>query len=73
MSKNIDIDGTIKWNKIDKQTQKKLLANVFCGTCGTTTVVKYTVEGREASIVLRGECKQCGAPVARVIEKGWYE
>jgi hypothetical protein len=34
-----------------------------------TTIVDYTVEEDEFGLILKGKCKKCGEPVARVIEK----
>jgi hypothetical protein len=34
-----------------------------------TTIVDYTVEEEEYGLILKGKCKKCGGPVARVIEK----
>jgi len=46
-----------------------VLNNVWCGKClKAVTIVKYTIEGNEFDLVLKGKCKTCGNDVARVIE-----
>ena len=57
-----------KWNTISSANQKKLLDNVFCGKCGVTMIVDYTIENSRSDIVLQGKCKKCGGKVARVVE-----
>ena len=58
----------VKWNTISKSNQAKLLNNVFCGKCGVTTIVEYTIENSQSDIVLQGKCTKCGGKVARVVE-----
>lgn len=64
----IDIKVIQKWNKIPKHIQKKLLDNVFCSTCGTTTIVDYSMYDDKAGILLIGKCKKCNKAVSRLIE-----
>lgn len=64
----IDIKVIQKWNKIPKHIQKKLLDNVFCSTCGTTTIVDYSMYDDKAGILIKGKCKKCNREVARLIE-----
>jgi hypothetical protein len=50
-----------------------LVDNVFCGKCTehVTTVVNYEIYLDDLNdIVLKGKCKRCDKPVARVIETG---
>lgn len=68
-----DMAALKKWGRINKQDQKLLLSNVFCGNCGVTTIVNYSANDDKFGIVLCGECKQCGTKVARVIENEWFE
>ena len=63
-----EISAEVKWNKINAANQKKLLANVFCGKCGTTTIADYTIENWQSDIVLCGKCEKCGGNVSRVVE-----
>ena len=56
--------------RVNADSQKKLLANVFCGKCGTTTITDYTIENCQSDIVLCGKCAKCGVNVARVVECG---
>jgi hypothetical protein len=58
-----------KWRAIPPEIRAKLLDNVFCSKCKLTTIVDYTVEEDEFGLILKGKCKKCGEPVARVIEK----
>ena len=36
----IDFKAVQKWNKLPKNVQELLLNNVFCSTCGVTTIVE---------------------------------
>ena len=38
-----DIVALRKWSKLDKATQNRLLANVFCADCFVTTAFDYEV------------------------------
>lgn len=64
----IDIKAIQKWSKIPKHIQKKLLKNVFCSTCGTTTIVDFSMYDHKAGILFKGKCKKCNKMVARLIE-----
>lgn len=64
----IDINAIQKWSKIPKHVQEKLLENVFCSTCGTTTIVDYSMYDDKAGILFKGKCKKCNKEVARLIE-----
>ncbi len=57
-----------KWNNINKETQEKLLNNVWCRDCNCTKMVNYRVYSDPCGIVLHGVCNKCGKKVARVIE-----
>ncbi|WP_227937584.1 hypothetical protein [Alkalihalobacillus deserti] len=63
-----DLKAIKKWKQIPKNIQEKLLGNVFCSTCGVTTIVNYSIHDDVTGIVLKGECTKCGANVARFIE-----
>ena len=63
-----DITAAQKWNKIQKYQQERLIDNVFCSACGVTTIVEYSMHNDKYGILLKGKCKKCGAPVARLIE-----
>jgi transcription elongation factor Elf1 len=63
-----DFKAISKWKKIPNHIQEKLVSNVFCSTCGVTTIVNYSIQDASAGIVLEGECKTCGAEAARFIE-----
>ena len=60
------------WNAIPAHVRTKLLSNVWCGHCsGTTTIVDYRgkIVG-QGDLLLEGQCRKCGSPVARLVEKG---
>lgn len=57
------------WEQIPEIYRQRLLANVWCRTCGaTTTIVDYQgrVEGRD--VLLTGQCAICGGNMARLVE-----
>ena len=64
----IDFKATQKWSKIPPNIQQLLLNNVFCSTCGGTTIDDYTMYNEKFGILLRGKCKKCGSDVARLVE-----
>lgn len=57
-----------KWNTIPERVQNLLIKNVFCRTCGVTTIIDFDIKNDEFGIVLEGKCKKCGNEVARFIE-----
>ena len=63
-----EIPAEVKWGKISAANQKMLLANAFCGKCGITTMIDYTIEAADPDIVLQGKCAKCGGKAARLIE-----
>lgn len=64
----MDIKAIEKWSKIPKHIQKKLLENVFCSTCGITTIIDYSMNNDKAGILFKGKCKKCNKEIARLIE-----
>lgn len=64
----IEFEAMKKWAKIPKGMQERLLRNVYCRTCGTTTIVDYSIQSDDDGIILKGKCKKCGKGVARLIE-----
>jgi len=57
------------WEAIPKVYQTKISNNVYCGKCHKMiTIVNFTGEAMQSSLVLKGKCKRCGYDVARVIE-----
>lgn len=68
--KNFRSSSLEKWNAIPKRIQELLINNVFCGTCGVTTIVDFDIKNDELGIVLQGKCKKCGNKVARFIVEG---
>ena len=57
-----------KWLSVPLETRKRFEENVFCSTCGVTTIIDYEVDSVNYNIVLKGSCKTCKKPVARVID-----
>lgn len=64
----IDFESAKKWRALPPEQRKRLLNNVFCATCGETTIVDYSIEKEEFGILLKGSCKSCGGAVARLVE-----
>lgn len=64
----IDFEAAKKWHTLPLELRKKLLNNVFCATCGETTIVDYSIETEKFGILLKGNCKACGGAVARLVE-----
>ena len=57
------------WNSIDGTLQVKLLNNVWCARCRSTTGIgNVTGNVEKGMLALKGNCTRCGGPVARVIE-----
>lgn len=63
-----EFEAARKWAKVPKNIQQLLVNNVFCSACGVTTIVKYTLHNDKYGILLKGQCKQCGTDVARLVE-----
>lgn len=63
-----DFKAVQKWNKFPKDIQKILLSNVYCSTCGVTTIIEYSMYNDKLGILLKGKCKKCGREVARLVE-----
>lgn len=63
-----DFKAAQKWDRIPKHLQERLIDNVFCSACGVTTIVEYSMHNDKFGILLKGKCKKCGAPVARLVE-----
>ncbi|MGO4886229.1 hypothetical protein ACJ2A9_00595 [Anaerobacillus sp. MEB173] len=64
----INFNAAKKWNQLPKPVQQQLLDNVFCSSCGVTTIVDYTLHDDEFGLLLKGKCKTCNGNVARLIE-----
>jgi hypothetical protein len=57
------------WQKIPREMQRKLLANVFCGNCtGSVTIYQFTANVENGNLILDGKCKTCDGSVGRLIE-----
>ena len=63
-----DIKAARKWSKIPKNYQDQLINNVFCGTCGVTTIVEYSLSNDKFGVLLKGKCKKCRGDVVRLVE-----
>jgi hypothetical protein len=57
------------WRSIPAEAQLKILSTVWCTRCknmsGITTIAANVCSGM---LVLRGNCRRCGADAARVVE-----
>jgi len=67
-----DIEALRKWSKLSTNIKNRLLSNVFCSNCFTTTVINYDIVLHEEGILIQGICRHCGHKVARVVEEGWF-
>ncbi|MEM7345310.1 MAG: hypothetical protein AAF485_13810 [Chloroflexota bacterium] len=56
------------WNGIPVEFQEQLIANVWCSSCGMTTITNFKARVEAGDLLLNGECVKCGQPVARLIE-----
>ena len=57
------------WERIPKDTQARLVSNVWCGAChAETTITNFNGTCIGGNLLLEGQCKQCGGNVARYLE-----
>lgn len=63
-----DFKAAQKWSRIPKNIQELVLNNVFCSSCGVTTIVECSMYNDKFGILLKGKCKKCGKDVARLVE-----
>jgi hypothetical protein len=57
------------WDAIPTDTRKKLLANVWCGSCRhEVTITNFTGAVKGGDLLLVGKCSKCRGDVARLIE-----
>ena len=63
-----DFKAAQKWSRLPKNVQELILNNVFCSTCGVTTIVEYSINNDKFGVLLKGKCKKCGKDVARLVE-----
>lgn len=63
-----DFGAVQKWTKIPRNIKQHILENVFCSSCGITTIVEYTLHDGKLDILLKGKCSKCGMNVARLVE-----
>jgi repressor LexA len=70
MTQHFTAEALKLWDKVPTTARKKLLSNVWCGACrSTTTIVDMHGSVKGGDLVLTGRCKDCGANVARVVEQ----
>lgn len=67
-AKPTDMEAIREWSKIPKDIQNRIVENVYCSTCGATTIVNYTMHKDSLGILLKGNCKTCNKSVARIVE-----
>lgn len=63
-----DFGAVQKWARVPKNIKQKIVNNVFCSSCGVTTIIEYTMHDDKLGILLRGKCNKCGKDVARLLE-----
>ena len=72
MIRSIDVftpEALLRWNKIPKWVQEKILDNVFCRKClNSVTIVLKSAKMEGKDLVLRGKCQNCQTDVCRVVE-----
>jgi fluoride ion exporter CrcB/FEX len=72
MKKNnvIHLDAAyMRWNKIPKSVQMRILDTVWCGGCTTTTtLILESVKIQQQDLILQGKCKACAHEVCRIVE-----
>ncbi len=57
------------WAAIPGHGRKKLLANVWCGTCGHgVPITNFTGVVKAGDLLLVGKCAVCHGDVARLVE-----
>lgn len=64
-----DMEAFKKWNALQPETQQLIIQNVFCGTCGITKIVEYSLQNDRFGFVLNGQCEKCGKKVTRLVEE----
>lgn len=64
----LDFKAAQKWGNISKSMQELLINNVFCSSCGVTTIVEYSLHNDKFGVLLKGKCKKCGKDVVRLVE-----
>jgi hypothetical protein len=61
------------WDKLPKEEQLALLANVYCGNCkDAVTIVSFNGAVSKRDLILNGQCKVCGDHITRVIEREYW-
>jgi hypothetical protein len=66
---NFTPKAAVWWATIPKESQARLLANVFCPQCSDIVeIVKVTGEEKDGDVILKGACAKCGHAVLRVVE-----
>lgn len=63
-----DFKAAKKWSKLPKNIRELFVNNVFCSSCGETTIVEYTLHDDKFGILLKGKCKNCRGEVGRLVE-----
>ena len=57
------------WATVPADTQKQLLSNVWCASCGRGVIIKnFTGVLKNADLLLVGNCSECHADVGRLVE-----
>ena len=63
-----DIRAVKAWKEVPEDFRELLLHNAFCSKCRGVTSFKsgYTLRWDHGMVVIEGNCKKCGEPIARV-------
>jgi len=69
MTHHFSPQARILWDTVSDADQQNVLANVWCGHCGTATTMR-DVAGtiKDGDLILQGQCSVCGRQVARLLE-----
>ena len=58
-----------KWSNLPPETQKMILANVYCGQCrDVVTMIDFSKTTREGMEILKGKCSVCSHDVVRTLD-----
>ena len=57
-----------RFNQIPDDVKSKLLSNVYCSKCNTTTkIVDFAATMDKDDLILKGKCENCSSNVVRLI------
>ena len=53
-----DFGAVQKWARIPQNIKQRIVKNVFCSSCGVTTIIEYTMHDDKFGILLKGKCNK---------------